>query len=153
MHPNFLKHSKHEFRVQWCGSGAFVEKSSDTTSWHELLHYLHQFNLFCTEFSAVVKRSHVHPNIMKRTKTWVGPMVWIGHVRSDKFRRDFVTWTFALVAPDWPICTEFSAVRKHSQMHPNITKCNKNEFRVPWCVSRAFVEKSSDTTSWHELLH
>ena len=52
-------------------------------------------------------------------------MVWIGHVRNDKFRCDFVTWTFALVAPDWPICTEFSAVRKHSQMHPNITKCNK----------------------------
>ena len=28
---------KHEFRVQWCGSGAFVVKISKT-SWHELLH-------------------------------------------------------------------------------------------------------------------
>ena len=26
---------KHEFRVQWVGSGAFVAKNSDTTSWHE----------------------------------------------------------------------------------------------------------------------
>ena len=29
---------KHEFRVQWGGSGAFVAKNSDATSWHELLH-------------------------------------------------------------------------------------------------------------------
>ena len=49
--------TKHEFRVQWCGSSAFVAKSSDTTSWHELLHLLHQFGPFCTEFSAVAKWS------------------------------------------------------------------------------------------------
>ena len=30
--------TKHEFRVQWGGSGAFIAKKSDTTSWHELLH-------------------------------------------------------------------------------------------------------------------
>ena len=29
---------KHEFRVQWCGSGVFVAKNSNKTSWHELLH-------------------------------------------------------------------------------------------------------------------
>ena len=29
---------KHEFRVQWGGSGAFIAKNSDATSWHELLH-------------------------------------------------------------------------------------------------------------------
>ena len=39
-------------------------------------------------------------------------MVWIGLVRSDKFRRDFVARIFALIAPDWPICTEFSAANK-----------------------------------------
>jgi len=33
--------TKHEFSVQWGGSGAFVVKNSDTTSWDELLHYLH----------------------------------------------------------------------------------------------------------------
>ena len=36
---------KHQFGVQWGGSGAFVAKYSDTTSWHELLH---QFSPFCT---------------------------------------------------------------------------------------------------------
>ena len=29
---------KHEFRVPWGGSGAFVAENSDATSWHELLH-------------------------------------------------------------------------------------------------------------------
>ena len=29
---------KCQFRVQWGGSGAFVAKASDATSWHELLH-------------------------------------------------------------------------------------------------------------------
>ena len=29
---------KHEFRVQWGGSHAFVAKRSDASSWHELLH-------------------------------------------------------------------------------------------------------------------
>ena len=28
---------KHQFRVQWGGSGAVVAKNSDVTSWHELL--------------------------------------------------------------------------------------------------------------------
>ena len=70
----------------------------------------------------------------------LGPMVFIGCIRSEKFQRDFVAQTFALIAPDWPICAEFNAEQKH-------------EFRVPWCDSRAFVVKSSDATSWHELLH
>ena len=29
---------KHEFRVQWGGSGALVVKTSHATSWHKLLH-------------------------------------------------------------------------------------------------------------------
>ena len=29
---------KRQFRVQWGGSGAFIAKHSDATSWHELLH-------------------------------------------------------------------------------------------------------------------
>ena len=29
---------KHEFRVQWGGLGAFVEKNPGVTSWHELSH-------------------------------------------------------------------------------------------------------------------
>ena len=33
-----LNASKHHLRVQWGGSGVFVAKNSDATSWHELLH-------------------------------------------------------------------------------------------------------------------
>ena len=29
---------KRQFRFQWGGSGAFVAKNSDATSWHDLLH-------------------------------------------------------------------------------------------------------------------
>ena len=47
---------KHEFRVQWCGSGAFVAKNSNKTSWHELLHYLYQFGAFCSKLFAIAKR-------------------------------------------------------------------------------------------------
>src|SRR6185312_2452483 len=59
---------KHQFRVQWGGSGAFVAKNYDTTLWHELLHL---FGPFCTEFRKATKRSSMHPNRTKRTKTTV----------------------------------------------------------------------------------
>src|SRR6185437_11218266 len=51
--PNYL------FRVQWGGSGAFVVKNSDVTSWPELLH---KFVPICTEFCKATKRSQMHPN-------------------------------------------------------------------------------------------
>src|SRR6185436_8465912 len=50
---------KRQFRVQWGGSGAFVAKNSEATSWHELLHY---FGPFCTEFRKATKRSWLQPN-------------------------------------------------------------------------------------------
>jgi len=88
---------KCQFRVKWSGSGAFVARNSDATSWHELLHY---FSPFCYEFRKKTKRSRMHPNSTKRTKTSVlGPMGWIGCVRCEKFRCDFVSRTFALVRP------------------------------------------------------
>ena len=34
---------KRQFRVQWGGSGAFVAKNSEATSWHELLHFSARF--------------------------------------------------------------------------------------------------------------
>ena len=74
---------KHQFRVQWCGSGAFVAKNSDATSWHELLH---QFGTFCNEFHYATKWSQMRPTSTKHTKTSVqGPMGWIGCVRCEKF--------------------------------------------------------------------
>src|SRR4026208_2178244 len=56
---------KCQLRVQWGGSGAFVAKNSDATSWHEPLQL---FGLFCTEFRKATKLSRMHPNSTKRTK-------------------------------------------------------------------------------------
>ena len=58
---------KYEVRVQKGVSGLFVAKNSDMTSWHELLHH---FGPFCTEFCKATKRSQMHPNSTKYTKTW-----------------------------------------------------------------------------------
>src|SRR6185312_11022437 len=57
---------KHEFMVQWGGSGAFVAKNSNATSWQKLLHY---FGPFCTEFRKASSRSQMHLNGTKRNKT------------------------------------------------------------------------------------
>src|SRR6185437_809032 len=76
--PSFVRHpkspectqivrnaQKRQFRVQRGGSGAFVVKNSDATSWHKLFHY---FGPFCTEFPNATKRSQMHPFSMKRNK-------------------------------------------------------------------------------------
>ena len=89
--------TKRQFRVRWGVSGVFVAKNSDATSWHKLLHY---FGPYCTEFRKATKQSRMHPNSTKRTKTSVsGAMGWIGCVLYEKFRRDFVAQTFALLQP------------------------------------------------------
>src|SRR6185312_5963307 len=49
--------SKHEFRVQWGGSRAFVAKHSNGTSWHELSH---QFCTFSIKFCEPTKQSQLH---------------------------------------------------------------------------------------------
>ena len=59
---------KHEFKVQWGGSSAFVAKNSNATSWHKLLHL---FGPFCIEFRKATKWSQMHQNCTERTKTWV----------------------------------------------------------------------------------
>ena len=89
---------KCQFRVQWVLSVAFVGKNSDAmTSWHGLLHL---FGLFRTEFRNATKRPRMHPNCTKRMKTSVyGAMGWIGCVRCEKFRRDFVARSFEPVRP------------------------------------------------------
>src|SRR6185312_5589497 len=56
---------KRQFRVQSGGSGAFVAKNSDATSWHELLHL---FGSFCNEFCKATKQSRMHPNSTNKPK-------------------------------------------------------------------------------------
>ena len=90
---------KHQFRVQWCGSDAFVAKNSDATS----------FTNFCTVrpvFHRVSCGNQTVPNAPKRYETHqnvsLGSNGWIGCVRCKNFRRDFVARTFALVRPCFP---------------------------------------------------
>ena len=65
-----------QFRVQWGGSGAFVAKNSDATSWHELVH---KFGPFCTEFYKAPKWSKMHPNSTNRQfrVQWGGSSVFV----------------------------------------------------------------------------
>ena len=70
---------------------------------------------------------------------------------SEKFQRDFVARTFALVRPVFP---------PRFVRQPNCPNCTqmvrntpKHEFRVQWGGSGAFAVKNSDATSWNELLH
>jgi hypothetical protein len=46
---------KHEFWVQWSGSGAFVVKNSNATLCSELVRYGHEFGLFYIDFRVVTK--------------------------------------------------------------------------------------------------
>ena len=50
---------KRQFRVQWGGSGAFIAKNSDATSWHEL---------FCTSSARFAPSSVRKPNGLKCTQ-------------------------------------------------------------------------------------
>ena len=83
----------------------------------------------------------MQPNSIKCTKTsFYGPTGWIGCIRCDKFRRDFVARTFALVRPSGPECNQ------------TVRNTPKRHFRVQRGGSGAFIAKNSDATSRHELL-
>ena len=61
---------KHQFRVQWGGSGAFVAKNSDATTWHKLLNL---FGPFCIEFRKATNQSRMHPNSTNAPNVSFGP--------------------------------------------------------------------------------
>ena len=109
-----------EVRVQSGGSGAFVAKKSDTTSWHELLHH---FGPFCIEFCKATKRSRMHPNstIHKKHDFRVQ---WGGSVAFVAKNSDATSWhkLFHHYGSFW---TEFCKASKRYQMHPNSIKCTK----------------------------
>ena len=86
-------------------------------------------NPFCTEFHVVTKRYQMHPNTMKRSKTWIyGPTGCIECVCCEKFQCDFVAWTFALIALVRPIFHRVSCsyetipnAPKHYATHQNMS--------------------------------
>ena len=131
---------KHEVRVQQGGSGAFVAKTSETTSWHELLQ---NFGPFCIEFCKATKRCQMHKNSIKHYETCVlGSMGCLRSLRKILTRlhgTNFCTTSARFASslvrqPNGPECT---------QIVRNAPKC---QFRVQWGGSGAFVAKNSDAT-------
>ena len=87
---------KHHLRVQWGGSGAFVAKNSNATSWHELSHQ------FC-HFPSSVGSQPNGPNYTKILRNTQKYEFWVQWGGSGAFVaknwRDFVSRTFP---PVWP---------------------------------------------------
>ena len=82
------------------------------------------------------------------------PMGWIECVLFEKFRRDFMAQTCALIALVQPVLHRVSCSNETLTNAPkHYENAPKHEFRVQWGGSRAFIAKNSDTSSWHELLH
>ena len=62
--------------------------------------------------------------------------------------------TCALIAPVQPILHRVSFSNETLTNAPkHYENAPKQEFRVQWGGSRAFVAKNSDAILWHELLH
>ena len=101
---------KRQFMVQRGGSGAFVVKNYDANSWHELLH---QFGPFCSEFSKASKRSQMHQNSTKLTKTSV-----------QNWTQNFVLVRFILF---WSIWERLVALQNSVQNRPNQCKSSCHE--------------------------
>ena len=138
MHPKLRNAPKHVFRVQWGGMGAFVAKNFDATLWHKLVHWMHQFNPFCTMFRVVTKHWQMRRKTTKHNKTWAyGPMGWIRCVRYENFRPNFVARTFALITPVQPILHRVSCSNemvpnapKHYETHQNMSLGSNGVDRV-----------------------
>ena len=104
---------KHEFRVQWGGSVAFVGKNSDATSWHELLH---QFGPFCIEFCKATKRSKCIQIVQNTPKhefrvQWGGSGAFIAKIPTRLRGTNFCTSSARLAPsfvrqPNGPKCTQ-----------------------------------------------
>ena len=69
------------------------------------------------------------PNAPKHYTTHQKMSLWSNGVDPmcsfRKLQREFIAQTFALIALVKPFCTEFHAVTKRSQMHPNTMKRSK----------------------------
>jgi hypothetical protein len=95
---------------------------------------------FASTFGAVTKWSKMSQNMS------FGPMDWIGCVRCQKFRRDFVKRTCALRALVRPDLHRLSCSNETVRNGP------KHEFWVQWSGSGAFIAKNFNTTSFSELV-
>jgi hypothetical protein len=81
-------------------------------------------------------------------------MGWIWCVRCEKLQRDFVTRTFALIAPVQYVLQQVSCSYETIPNTPKYYKTHRNiSFGSNGGGLGPFVAKKPDVTSWHELLH
>ena len=124
--PSFIRHPngpkctqivrnapKPQFRVQWGGSGAFVAKNLDVTSWHELLHKFGPFSSSFVRQPNGPKCTQIVRNAPKRQfrVQWGGSGAFVA-------KNSHVTLWHELLHKFGPFCTEFCKATKRSRMHP-----------------------------------
>ena len=81
-------------------------------------------------------------------------MGWIGCIRCEKSRHDFVTRTFALIAPDQPILHRISCSNEMVRNAPKTYETHQNMSLGSDGVDRVdLLQKNSNTILWLELLH
>ena len=112
---------KCEFRVQWGGSGAFIVKNSDVTSWHELLHQFGQFLTECCIATNYPKCTQIVRNELKHE-------VRANRVDRVCCLRKIPTW---LHGPNF--CTTSARFAPSSVRQPNGPKCTQIVQNAPKC--------------------
>jgi hypothetical protein len=120
---------KHEFGVQWGGSGAFVAKNSDATSLYERVHSLDKFVLFCTNFHVVRKWSETPQNMS------------LGSNRVDRVR---LLWKIPTRLRGTNLCINGTSSTRFAlkfMQKQTVWDTPKYEFGVQWDRSGAFVAK------------
>ena len=81
-------------------------------------------------------------------------MWWIGCVHCEKSRRDFVTQTFALIAPVHPVLHPVSYSYETIPNAPKHYATPQNmSLRSNGADCVRSLRKNNDVTSWHELLY
>jgi len=128
---------KHEFRVQWGGSGAFIAKNSDATSWHELLHKFGPFWSECCNATNYPKCNQIVRNAVKHEFT-----VQCGG--SDAFvaeNSDATSW-HELLHKFGPFLTECWNATNCPKCTQIVRNAPKYEFRSQRGQSGVFVAKT-----------
>ena len=139
---------KHEFRVQWGGSGVFVAKIPTILRGKNFCTSLTPFALSAVWQPKSPKCTQIVRNAPKREfrVQWVGSGALIAK-NSDATSWHHLCTTSARSAPSFirqpksPKCTKIVQIAR------------KQKFSVQWGGSGAFVAKNSNTTLWHEQYH
>ena len=144
---------KHEFSVQWGGSGAFVAKN---TMWLvartfvliEPVQYV--LKLVLCSYGMI-------PNAPKYYKTEWNISLGSNGVDWVHSLRKIPTWyrgtKFCINCTRPCFASSFMQLWNDPKCIPTLCNTPKHEFRVQWGGLDAFLGKNPNVISWHELLH